>query len=40
MFERVATQQGWSIEVWSTQLAGLLLGDALAAVRLGRLREL
>ena len=31
MFERVATQQGWSTEVWSTQLAGLLSGDALDA---------
>ena len=40
MFEHVATQQGWSIEVRSTRLAGLLSGDALAAVRLGRLRGL
>lgn len=31
MFEKVATQQGWPKEVWSTQLAGLLTGKALAA---------
>ena len=30
MFEKVATQQGWPKEVWSTQLAGLLTGKALA----------
>ena len=31
MFERVATQQGWPTDVWATQLAGLLSGDALDA---------
>ena len=31
MFERVARQQGWPNEIWSTQLAGLLSGDALDA---------
>ena len=31
MFERVATQQGWPMDVWPTQLAGLLSGDALDA---------
>lgn len=30
-FERVAEHQGWPIEVWPTQLAGLLTGKALAA---------
>ena len=29
MFEQVATQQDWSLEIWVTQLAGLLTGDAL-----------
>ena len=31
MFERVATQEGWLMDVWPTQLAGLLSGDALDA---------
>ena len=31
MFERVAEQQGWPKEVWSTQLGGLLSGEALDA---------
>ena len=31
MFERVATQQDWPLEIWATQLAGLLTGDALDA---------
>ena len=31
MFEKVATQQQWPKDVWSTQLAGLLTGKALAA---------
>ena len=31
LFEQVATQQGWPVDVWPTQLAGLLLGDALDA---------
>ena len=31
MFEKVATQQRWPRDVWSTQLAGLLTGKALAA---------
>ena len=31
MFEKVATQQRWPRAVWSTQLAGLLTGKALAA---------
>ena len=30
-FERIAKQQGWSEEVWATQLAGLLTGKAMAA---------
>ena len=30
-FERIATQQGWPLDVWATQLAGLLTGKALAA---------
>ena len=29
MFERVAGQQGWPKELWATQLAGLLSGEAL-----------
>ena len=29
MFEHVAAQQEWPKETWATQLAGLLLGDAL-----------
>ena len=29
MFERVAAQQEWPKETWATQLAGLLLGNAL-----------
>ena len=29
MFERVARQQGWPGDTWATQLAGLLLADAL-----------
>ena len=29
MFERVASQQEWPKETWATQLAGLLLGNAL-----------
>ena len=29
--ERIMQQQGWSDEVWATQLAGLLTGRALAA---------
>ena len=31
MFERVARQQGWPKELWTTQLAGLLSGEALDA---------
>ena len=31
MFERVATQQNWPEDIWATQLAGLLTGDALDA---------
>ena len=31
MFERVTEQQGWSKELWSTQLGGLLSGEALEA---------
>ena len=31
MFERVAREQGRPNDIWSTQLAGLLLGDALDA---------
>ena len=31
LFERVATQQGWPTDAWPTQLAGLLLEDALDA---------
>ena len=31
MFERVAEQQGWPKELWSTQLGGLLSGEALDA---------
>ena len=31
LLERVATQQGWPVDVWPTQLAGLLSGDALDA---------
>ena len=31
MFERVAGQQGWPKELWATQLAGLLSGEALDA---------
>ena len=30
-FERIARQQGWPDNVWTTQLAGLLTGKALAA---------
>ena len=30
-FERIAKQQGWSKEIWATQLAGLLTGKAMAA---------
>jgi len=30
-FERIATQQKWSKEVWATQVAGLLSGKAMAA---------
>ena len=30
MFERVARQQEWPNQIWSTQLAGLLSGNALA----------
>ena len=30
-FERIATQQKWSKEVWATQVAGLLTGKAMAA---------
>ena len=30
-FERIAKQQGWSEEIWATQLAGLLTGKAMAA---------
>ena len=29
-FERIATQQEWPKEVWATQLAGLLIGKAMA----------
>ena len=29
MFERVARQQGWTKELWTSQLAGLLSGGAL-----------
>ena len=29
--ERIAKQQGWSEEIWATQLAGLLTGKAMAA---------
>ena len=31
MFERVARQPGWPKELWTTQLAGLLSGEALDA---------
>ena len=31
LFERVATQQGWPVDIWPTQLAGLLSGDSLYA---------
>ena len=31
MFERVARQQGWPENIWATQLAGLLSGEALDA---------
>ena len=30
-FERIAKQQAWTQDVWSTQLAGLLTGKAMAA---------
>ena len=30
-FERIAKQQGWPVEMWPTQLAGLLTGKAMAA---------
>ena len=30
-FERIVKQQGWSEEIWATQLAGLLTGKAMAA---------
>ena len=30
-YERIATQQGWPVDVWAMQLAGLLTGKALAA---------
>ena len=30
-FERIAAQQEWPVEVWATQLGGLLMGKAMAA---------
>ena len=30
-FERIATQQGWTKDLWGPQLAGLLIGKARAA---------
>lgn len=30
-FERIVRQQGWPDDVWATQLAGILMGKALAA---------